>query len=72
MSTWLTKPNLRMMLAELLLERNCREDLEAWFEGEGVSRKTLHAVARGLGVDVEKPVWRVPANVVPIRRLLAA
>jgi hypothetical protein len=61
-----------MMLAELLLEPMPRETFERWADREGFPRKTLLAVARGLGIDVENPDWRVPENVVPIRRLMAA
>jgi hypothetical protein len=72
MNTTMTRADVRMMLAELLLEPTPREWVEGWIDGDGVPRKTLYAVARGLGIDVESPVWRVPENVVPIRRLLAA
>jgi hypothetical protein len=72
MSTTMTRADVRMMLAELLLEPMDRDSIERWFDDEGIPRKTLLAVARGLGIDVESPVWRMPENVVPIRRLLAA
>jgi hypothetical protein len=68
----LTKQELRMMFAEVLREPMDRDSIERWFDDEGIPRKTLLDVARGLGIDVESPVWRVPENVVPIRRLMAA
>jgi hypothetical protein len=70
----MTRAEVRMMLAELLLDPKMRyrEDYERWTGQDGVPRKTLYEVARGLGIDVESPVWRLPENVVPYRRLLAA
>jgi hypothetical protein len=72
MSTKWTRAEVRMMLAEILLEPAGRDTFERWADRTGFPRKTLFAVARGLGIDVDSPVWRVPENVVPIRRLLAA
>jgi hypothetical protein len=72
MNTKWTRAEVRMMLAEVLLEPARREYLECWADRDGVPRKTLLAVARGLGIDVDSSVWRVPENVVPYRRLLAA
>jgi hypothetical protein len=68
----MTRADVRMMLAELLLDPTPREYVESWIDRAGFPRKTLFSVARGLGIDVDSPVWRVPENVVPIRRLLAA
>jgi hypothetical protein len=61
-----------MMLAELLREPEYREILELFVDREGLPRKTLYAVARGLGIDVDSHVWRVPEKVVPFRRLMVA
>jgi hypothetical protein len=45
-----------------------RDDVEFWADHDGVSRKTLFAVAQGLGIDVDSQTWRVPENVLPFLR----
>jgi hypothetical protein len=45
--------------------------LEFMADDEGIPRRTIISIARGLGVDVASPVWRLPDNVVSFWRTAA-